>query len=86
MGYNGEGGREGEAMNRRALPAWSLQIRENGDKVTLVRDKENKQNVLEFQRDGNATTILLSDAALSAVVILAVNRAGVPVIVDKSND
>jgi hypothetical protein len=73
-------------MNRRALPAWSLQIRENGDKVTLVRDKENKQNVLEFQRDGNATTILLSDAALSAVVILAVNRAGVPVIVDKSND
>jgi hypothetical protein len=73
-------------MNRRALPAWSLQIRANGDKVTLVRDKENKQNVLEFQRDGNATTILLSDAALSAVVILAVNRAGVPVIVDQSHD
>ena len=73
-------------MNKRALPAWSLQIRENGDKVTLVRDKERQQNILEFQRDGNATTILLSDAALSAVVILAVNRAGVPVIVDQTND
>lgn len=53
-------------MNKRALPAWSLQIRENGDKVTLVRDKERQQNILEFQRDGNATTILLSDAALRA--------------------
>jgi hypothetical protein len=73
-------------MTKRTLPAWSLQIRENGDKVTLVRDKERQQNVLEFQRNGNATTILLSDAALSAVVILAVNRAGVPVIVDQSND
>lgn len=73
-------------MNKRALPAWSLQIRENGDKVTLVRDKERQQNILEFQRDGNATTILLSDAALSAVVILAVNRAGMPVIVDQSHD
>jgi hypothetical protein len=73
-------------MNKRALPAWSLQIRENGDKVTLVRDKERQQNVLEFQRNGNATTILLSDAALSAVVILAVNRAGVPVIVDQTSD
>jgi hypothetical protein len=73
-------------MNKRALPAWSLQIRENGDKVTLVRDKERQQNILEFQRNGNATTILLSDAALSAVVILAVNRAGVPVIVDQTND
>jgi len=73
-------------MNKRALPAWSLQIRENGDKVTLVRDKERQQNILEFQRNGNATTILLSDAALSAVVILAVNRAGVPVIVDQSHD
>jgi hypothetical protein len=73
-------------MNKRALPAWSLQIRENGDKVTLVRDKERQQNILEFQRDGNATTIVLSDAALSAVVILAVNRAGVHVIVDQTND
>ena len=73
-------------MNKRALPAWSLQIRENGDKVILVRDKERQQNILEFQRDGNATTIVLSDAALSAVVILAVNRAGVPVIVDQTND
>jgi hypothetical protein len=73
-------------MNKRALPAWSLQIRENGDKVTLIRDKERQHNVLEFQRDGNATTIVLSDAALSAVVILAVNRAGVPVIVDQTND
>jgi hypothetical protein len=73
-------------VNKRALPAWSLQIRENGDKVTLVRDKERQQNILEFQRDGNATTILLSDAALSAVVILAVNRAGVPVIVDQTSD
>jgi hypothetical protein len=73
-------------MNKRALPAWSLQIRENGDKVTLVRDKERQQNILEFQCDGNATTILLSDAALSAVVILAVNRAGVPVIVDQTSD
>ncbi|MCA3307671.1 MAG: hypothetical protein ING00_17920 [Roseomonas sp.] len=73
-------------MNKRALPAWSLQIRENGDKVTLVRDKERQQNILEFQRNGNATTILLSDAALSAVVILAVNRAGVPVIVDQTSD
>jgi hypothetical protein len=73
-------------MNKRALPAWSLQIRENGDKVTLVRDKERQHNVLEFQRNGNATTIVLSDAALSAVVILAVNRAGVPVIVDQPND
>jgi hypothetical protein len=73
-------------MNKRALPAWSLQIRENGDKVTLIRDKEKQHNVLEFQRNGNATTIVLSDAALSAVVILAVNRAGVPVIVDQTND
>jgi hypothetical protein len=73
-------------VNKRALPAWSIQIRENGDKVTLVRDKERQQNVLEFQRNGNATTIVLSDAALSAVVILAVNRAGVPVIVDQTND
>jgi hypothetical protein len=73
-------------MNKRSLPAWSLQIRENGDKVTLVRDKERQHNVLEFQRNGNATTIVLSDAALSAVVILAVNRAGVPVIVDQTND
>jgi hypothetical protein len=73
-------------MNKRALPAWSLQIRENGDKVTLIRDKERQQNILEFQRHGNATTIVLSDAALSAVVILAVNRAGVPVIVDQTND
>jgi hypothetical protein len=73
-------------MNKRALPAWSLQIRENGDKVTLVRDKERQQNILEFQRNGNATTILLSDAALSAVVILAVNRAGVPVIADQTSD
>jgi hypothetical protein len=73
-------------MNKRALPAWSLQIRENGDKVTLIRDKERQHNVLEFQRNGNATTIVLSDAALSAVVILAVNRAGVPVIVDQTND
>jgi hypothetical protein len=73
-------------MNKRALSAWSLQIRENGDKVTLIRDKERQHNVLEFQRDGNATTIVLSDAALSAVVILAVNRAGVPVIVDQTND
>jgi hypothetical protein len=73
-------------MNKRALPAWSLQIRENGDKVTLVRDKDRQQNVLEFQRNGNTTTILLSDAALSAIVILAVNRAGVPVIVDQPHD
>jgi hypothetical protein len=73
-------------MTKRTLPAWSLQIRENGDKVTLVRDKERQHNVLEFQRNGNATTIMLSDAALSAVVILAVNRAGVPVIVDQSHD
>jgi hypothetical protein len=73
-------------MNKRALPAWSLQIRENGDKVTLIRDKERQRNVLQFQRNGNATTIVLSDAALSAVVILAVNRAGVPVIVDQTND
>ncbi len=73
-------------MNKRALPAWSLQIRENGDKVTLIRDKERQHNVLEFQRNGNATTIVLSDAALSAVVILAVNRAGVPVIVDQTNE
>jgi hypothetical protein len=73
-------------MNKRALPAWSLQIRENGDKVTLIRDKERQRNVLEFQRNGNATTIVISDAALSAVVILAVNRAGMPVIVDQTND
>ena len=73
-------------MTKRTLPAWSLQIRENGDKVTLVRDKERQHNVLEFQRNGNATTIVLSDAALSAVVILVVNRAGVPVIVDQSHD
>jgi len=73
-------------MTKRALPAWSLQIRENGDKVTLWRDEERQHNVLEFQRNGNATTIVLSDAALSAVVILAVNRAGVPVIADQSDD
>ena len=66
-----------------SLPAWSIQIRENGDKVTLVTDRESRRNILEFQRDGNTTTIMLSDEALSAVVMLAVNRAGVPVLVDE---
>ena len=70
-------------MTKRTLPAWCVQVKETGGKVTLVRDKERQQNILEFERDGNTTTILPSDAALSAVVMLAVNRAGVPVIADQ---
>ena len=70
-------------MTERTFPAWCVQVKETGGKVTLVRDKERQQNILEFERDGNTTTILLSDAALSAVVMLAVNRAGVPVIADQ---
>lgn len=70
-------------MTKKTHPAWSIQIRENGDKVTLVTDRDSRRNILEFQSDGNTTTIMLSDEALSAVVMLAVNRAGVPVLVDE---
>lgn len=68
-------------MTKRTLTGWKLQIRPNGDSVTLVRDKAKRRNILEFEADGNTSTIILSDEALQAVVALAVNRAGVPVLV-----
>ena len=55
------------------LPAWSITLT-NGNKVTLVREENAERNMLEFrhhERD-TATTIVLSDAALAAVVVLAV--------------
>lgn len=63
------------------LPAWSVTLRD-GRKVTLVRDEETERNMFHFMRDGHETTIVLSDAALAAVVALATTRAGVPVLVD----
>lgn len=63
------------------LPAWSVSLRD-GRKVTLVRDEEAERNMFHFLRDGHETTIVLSDAALAAVVALATTRAGVPVLVD----
>lgn len=73
-------------MTKRTLPGWKMQIRPNGDSVTLVRDKAKRRNILEFEADGNTSTIILSDEALQAVVALAVNRAGVPVLVHLSPD
>ena len=62
------------------LPAWSVTLR-SGAKVRLIRDQDAERNVLEFESgsDGSTTTIVLSDAALAAVVALAVTKAGVPV-------
>lgn len=68
-------------MAKRMLTGWKMQIRPNGDSVTLVRNKAKRRNILEFEADGNTSTIILSDEALQAVVTLAVNRAGVPVLV-----
>lgn len=67
------------------LPAYSVTLR-NGSKVTLIRDEEAKLSVFAFMRDGHETKIVLSDAALAAVVALAVTRAGVPVLVDRPAD
>lgn len=66
------------------MPAWAVTLR-NGAKVSLIRDEANERNMLVFRRDGHETTIVLSDAALAAVVALAVTRAGVPVHVDGAN-
>ena len=63
------------------MPAWAVTLR-NGSKVSLIRDEANERNMLVFRRDEHDTTIVLSDAALAAVVALAVTRAGVPVHVD----
>ena len=60
------------------LPAWAVTLR-SGAKVTLVRDEAEERNILHFVLDGSTTTIVLSDAALAAVVALAVTKAGVPV-------
>lgn len=73
-------------MTKRTLTGWKLQIRPNGDSVKLLRDKAKRRNILEFEADGNTSTIILSDEALQAVVALAVNRAGVPVLVHLSPD
>lgn len=73
-------------MAKRTLTGWKMQIRPNGDSVKLVCDKAKRRNILEFEADGNTSTIILSDEALQAVVTLAVNRAGVPVLVHLSPD
>jgi hypothetical protein len=67
------------------LPAWSVTLR-NGNKVTLIRDEQAERSMFAFTRDGHETKIVLSDAALAAVVALAVTRAGVPVLVDGPAD
>ena len=61
-----------------ALQSWSVTL-STGARVTLVRDEPGERNMLVFTRDGNETTLVLSDAALAAVVSLAVSRCGVPV-------
>lgn len=66
---------------KKSLPAWSVTLRD-GRKVTLVCDEASERNIFYFLRDGHETTIVLSDAALAAVVALATTRAGVPVLVD----
>ena len=73
-------------MTARTLTGWKMQIRPNGDNVKLVRDEAKRRNILEFEADGNTSTIILSDEALQAVVALAVNRASVPVLVHLSPD
>lgn len=73
------------ADDEKRLPAWSVTLR-NGNKVTLVRDAAAERAMLVFHREGHDTTIVLSDAALAAVVALAVTRAGVPVLVDAPAD
>lgn len=67
------------------LPAWTVKLK-NGATVTLVRDEAAERNVLFFNRDGHDTHIVLSDAALAAVVALGVTRAGVPVLADGPAD
>jgi len=67
------------------LPAWSVTL-PSGAKVTLIREAAEERNMLVFSRDGHDTTVVLSDAALAAVVALAVTRAGVPVHVDSRPD
>lgn len=52
---------------------------EDGRKVQLVRDAGLKRNLLVFTKAGHETTIVLSDAALAAVVVLATQRVGIPV-------
>lgn len=69
-------------MAKETLTGWSMQIRPNGDKVSLLRDKKNRLSRLHFEKDGNSTTIMLSDEALMAVVSLAIHRAGIPVVLD----
>lgn len=67
------------------VPAWAIALGDDR-KVTLIRDKEKKRNMLIFERGGHETKLILSDEALSAVVTLAVSRAGVAVAVDGAAD
>jgi hypothetical protein len=61
------------------LPARSVKLR-SGAKVTLVREVANERSMLVFTSvAGDETTVMLSDAALAAVVALAVTKAGVPI-------
>lgn len=71
-------------MSKKMLTGWKLQIGPNGDNVQLIRNENKRLSILKFEADGNTSTIILSDEALQAVVALAVNRAGVPVLVHLS--
>ena len=61
------------------LPAWSVTLK-SGAKVILVRDAEQERNLLVFQNVGQETSVMISDAALAAVVGLAITKAGIPVV------
>lgn len=70
-----------------AYPAWSVGLA-SGGKVTAVHAADRKRVLLEFQRgeDEHKTTIVLSEAALSALVHLAVNKLGVALLVPAGTD
>ncbi len=63
------------------VPAWRIDL-PNGGRVTLTPYPAKEASMIEFQRDGMVTTVVLSDQALRALVQLAVSRAGVPVVLD----
>lgn len=68
-----------DAADDQKRPAWSVKL-DTGAKVTMVCDNANARSVLVFTNPvGDETTVVLSDAALAAVVALAVTKAGVPV-------
>ena len=48
--------------------------------MILVRDAEQERNLLVFQNVGQETSVMISDAALAAVVGLAITKAGIPVV------